>query len=145
MRHFRFAGIVTASVGCLVALSQTAVSSDIVGLYKGKCYDSVVEKHRKCRIVISEETLSFRFRNKTLSIPTSQITSIDEESDRRLSAATILVSPFFKKKVREFTIGYRNDDGRAGIASFRVKKRRATALRTALVEVTNRLPGESAE
>ena len=69
-----------------------------------------------------------------MSIPLSSIRSIDESQDKRVGAATVLVSPFLRKKVREFTVTYSDEEGATRITFFRTKKKRATALRTDLVD-----------
>ena len=108
----------------------------LAGDYSGKCFNQAAQEHDKCTISISEETLLLAFEDSpeaNMGISVSEIRSIDESQDKCVGAATVLVSPFPGKKVREFTITYSDEERNTRIASFRMKKKRSTALRTDLV------------
>lgn len=112
------------------------------GTHKGKCFKDSEKDFQSCTIDVSSESIQLIFDSDEkdpsapLSISSQSVTAIDEAQDRRVSAATILVSGFLKKKVREFTLTYKTEGEEVRIASFSIKKKRATALRTDLVTAT---------
>lgn len=110
--------------------------SVLAGEHSGKCFNRSADEYNKCTISISEEALQLTFKDSpeaNVSIPMDSIREIHAGQDSRIGAATILVSPFFRKKVLEFTVTYLDEAGGKSIATFRTKKKRATSLQMDLV------------
>ena len=125
------------TISCITSIFSSLPA--IAGDYPGKCLSRVEQKYETCTISTSEETVQFLFEENpeaNTSIPTSSILSVDEGQDHFVNREHSLSGSYWWRKVHEFNVIYSDEEGRKRLTSFRIKKKRATALRTDLINLS---------
>ncbi|MEO0971718.1 MAG: hypothetical protein AAFX85_01390 [Pseudomonadota bacterium] len=115
-----------------------AVAED--SAHKCKCFDPGSEDYHPCTVTITDDSIDIAFRKgeyAAQTIPLEAVSRVTEGTDRRIGAATIMVSFFITKKISEFTVEYEDPDEGPSLAAFNLKKKKATPIRRELLTKGN--------